>query len=67
MVMGNNNNETTAPLSEMLINQHSIAGTETKDDATIDLHINYNSIDCIAELVTHHIHSQLKKVRMTCQ
>ena len=54
MVMGNNNNESIDPLSEVLINQNSIAGTETKDDATIDLHINYNSIDCIAESVTHH-------------
>ena len=53
MIMGNNN-ESTASLSEVLINQNSIAGTETKDDATIDLQINYNSIDCIAESVTHH-------------
>ena len=52
--MGNNNNESIAPLSKLLINQNSIAGTETKDDATIDLHINYNSIDCIAESVNHH-------------
>ena len=54
MVMGNNNNESITPLSEVLINQNSIAGTETKDDATIDLHINYNSINCTAEPVTHH-------------
>ena len=54
MVMGNNNSKSIAPLSEVLINQNSIAGTETKDDATIDLHINYKSIDCIAESVTHH-------------
>ena len=53
-VMGNNNNESIAPLLEVLINQNSIAGTETKDDATIDLHINYNSIDCIAESGTNH-------------
>ena len=38
----------------MLINQKSITGTETKDDTTIDLQINYNNVDCIAELVTHH-------------
>ena len=37
MVMGNNNNESIASLSEVLINQNSIAGTDTKDDATIDL------------------------------
>ena len=54
MVMGKNNNESIASLSEVLINQNSIAGTETKDDATIDLQINYNSTDYIAESVTHH-------------
>ena len=53
-VMGNNNNESIASLSEVLINQNSIAGTETKDDATIDLQINYNSIDCSVVSVTHH-------------
>ena len=53
-VMGSNNNESIASLSEVLINQNSIAGTQTKDDATMDLCINYNSIDCIAESVTHH-------------
>ena len=54
MVIGNNNDESIAPLSEVLTNQNSIADTEKKDAATIDLHINYNSIDCIAESVTHH-------------
>ena len=53
-VMGNNNTESIYSLSEVLINQNSIAGTETKDDATIYLQINYNSIDCSAEVVTHH-------------
>ena len=52
-VMGNNN-ELIASLSEGLINQNSIAGAETKDDATtMDMQINCDSVDVLMELVTH--------------
>ena len=54
MVMGYNNNELIASLSEGLINQNSIAGAETKDDATtMDMQINCDSIDVLMESVTH--------------
>ena len=54
-VMGNNNKESIASLSEVLINQNSITGAETKDDATtIDMQINCDSIDVLPESVTHH-------------
>ena len=54
-VMGNNNKESIASLSEVLINQNSITGTETKDDVTtIDMQINCDGIDVLLESVTHH-------------
>ena len=54
-VMGNNNKESIASLSEVLINQNSITGAETKDDVTtIDIQINCDSIDVLLESVTHH-------------
>ena len=46
VVTGNNNKESIASLSEVLISQNLIADAERKDDVTtIDSQTNYNSID----------------------
>ena len=54
-VMGINNKESIASLSEVLINQNSITGAETNNDTTtIDMQINCDSIDVLLESVIHH-------------
>ena len=51
MVMGNNNKESIASLSEVLSSQNLIADVERKDDATtIDSQTNYNSIHLFSEV-----------------
>ena len=55
MVIGNNNKESIAYLSEVLISQNLIADAETKEDETsIGTQINCNSIDFLAESHIHH-------------
>ena len=42
------------PFSEVLNNQNFITGAETKkNETTIDMHFNYDGIDCIAESILH--------------
>ena len=54
MVMGNNNKESIASLSEVLISQKLIADAERKDDmATVDIQTNYNSIDPFSEALNN--------------
>ena len=64
MVIGNNNKESIADtkdnnsidfLSELLISKNLIADAETKNDATtIDMQINCDNIDFLAESLIHH-------------
>ena len=52
--MGNNNKESIASLSELLISQNLIANAERKDDVTtIDLQTNCNSIDPFSEVLNN--------------
>ena len=51
----NKNNNSIDSFSEVLVNQNLIADPETKDDtATIGMQFNYDSIDFLAESLTHH-------------
>ena len=55
MLMGNNNKESIASLSEVLINQNSITGAETKEDeTTTGMQIDCNSVDFLTESCIHH-------------
>ena len=54
MVTGNNNKQSIASLSEVLISQNIIADTERKGDmTTIDIQTNYNSIDPFSEVLNN--------------
>ena len=53
-IMGNNNKESIASLSELLFSHNLIADAERKDDAiTIDLQTNCNSIDPFSEVLNN--------------
>ena len=54
MVMGNNNKESIASFSEVLISQNLIADAERKDDmTTIGAQIDCNSIDPFSEVLNN--------------